>query len=96
MIDDFVYSVEAFSPAEGDGYPEPLPVGQVADNLRAVVEDARLRRKQGEEAVRLGILTADERDTWTAVGTANPSPSLKLTCRTANGSYRSPRRTVNP
>ena len=70
MIDDFVYSIEAFAPADGEGFPTPLPVEQVADNLRAVTADARSRRKQGEEAVRLGILTADERDTWTAVGTA--------------------------
>ncbi|ORX37603.1 acyltransferase ChoActase/COT/CPT [Kockovaella imperatae] len=66
MIDDFVYSVEVFSPAGSDGIPTPLPVGQIEKSLQAVVADAKARRNHGEQAVKVGVLTADDRDAWCA------------------------------
>ena len=69
MIDDFIYSVEVFNPAtDPNSYPVPLSPQEIAQNLSGVVRDARQRRRQGEEAARVGVLTADERDSWTKVG----------------------------
>ena len=68
MVDDFIYSVEVFSPAKDhNSYPIPLSPQEIAQNLSAVVRDVRQRRRQGEEATPIGVLTADERDTWTKV-----------------------------
>ena len=72
MIDDFVYSIDVFAkPESSEGIPTPLPVDEIERNIQAVVNDAKQRKTNGEEAVRAGILTADERDNWTKVGWYN-------------------------
>lgn len=68
MIDDFTYSVDVFSPpASPDDFPEPSPMADIEMRFKAAVDDAQRRRDRGEKAVEIGILTADQRDTWTAV-----------------------------
>ena len=64
MIDDFIYAIDVFSPPTSDEIPIPLPVGQIDKSLQAVVADAKARRSHGEQAVRVGVLTADDRDSW--------------------------------
>lgn len=92
MIDDFIYSIEVFTPGGEDGIPQPLSASDIAKNIRGVVDDARTRRRQGEEAVRLGILTADERDTWTQVGWTG---RMRLTFRIGRNCSLSLLRTEN-
>ncbi|WRT69787.1 uncharacterized protein IL334_006778 [Kwoniella shivajii] len=65
MIDDYIYSVDIFSPPSADGVPEPLPADQVATRFKAAVDDAKSRKDKGEKADQVGVLTADERDGWT-------------------------------
>jgi len=67
MIDDFVYSVDVFSAPGADGITEPLDVGVICGSLKSVVMEAKERRSKGEIAVPVGILTADERNSWTKV-----------------------------
>jgi carnitine O-acetyltransferase len=68
MVDDFLYSIDIFTqPNSPDNVMEPLPVGVIEQRLKAAVDDALSRLEAGEEAVKVGILTADERDTWTKV-----------------------------
>ncbi|WVR07972.1 hypothetical protein IAU60_005015 [Kwoniella sp. DSM 27419] len=65
LIDDFVYSVDIFSPGSDGGPPEPLPVAEVEKRFQAAIAEAKTRKDGGENPARVGILTADERDTWT-------------------------------
>ncbi|ORY34657.1 Choline/Carnitine o-acyltransferase-domain-containing protein [Naematelia encephala] len=66
IVNDFIYSVDVFAPASSpDDYPEPLPVAEIERRFKAVVEDAKLRESHGEVPMRVGLLTGDERDTWT-------------------------------
>ncbi|WVF68399.1 hypothetical protein IAT40_003164 [Kwoniella sp. CBS 6097] len=65
LIDDFIYSVDIFASSSPDGVPEPLPVGEVEQRFRAAVADAKSRRDAQESPATIGVLTADERDTWT-------------------------------
>jgi carnitine O-acetyltransferase len=75
MIDDFIYSIDVFPKATSpEDITEPLPVGVIEQRIRSAVDDARSRIEAGEQAVKVGILTADERDTWTKVSA--PPPSL--------------------
>lgn len=75
MIDDFIYSIDVFPKATSpEDITEPLPAGVIEQRIRSAVDDARSRIEAGEQAVKVGILTADERDTWTKVSA--PPPSL--------------------
>ncbi|GFZ49784.1 hypothetical protein JCM24511_07187 [Saitozyma sp. JCM 24511] len=66
MIDDFIYSIDVFPKATSpEDITEPLPAGVIEQRIRSAVDDARSRIEAGEQAVKVGILTADERDTWT-------------------------------
>ncbi|WVQ84423.1 hypothetical protein IAT38_006575 [Cryptococcus sp. DSM 104549] len=66
LIDDYIYAVDVFSPpAEAGGIPEPLPAGEIEARFRAAVADAKARKESGEAAPHVGVLSADERDTWT-------------------------------
>jgi hypothetical protein len=67
IIDDFYYSIDIFSPPSGDAHPEPLSVVEIEGRIRAAVENAKSRRDIGEQPPLVGILTGDERDTWTNV-----------------------------
>jgi carnitine O-acetyltransferase len=67
IVDDFYYSIDVFSPPSGGAYPEPLSVVEIEARIRAAVEDAKTRKDGGEQPPMVGILTGDERDTWTKV-----------------------------
>jgi hypothetical protein len=67
IVDDFYYSVDIFAPSSGGGYPEPLSPGEIESRLNAVVADAKARKNNGEVAPAVGILTGDERESWTQV-----------------------------
>lgn len=67
MIDNFIYSVDVFSPPGNDGVADPLEVGVICSNIKSAVSDAKKRRASGDQAPRVGLLTADERDSWTKV-----------------------------
>jgi hypothetical protein len=78
IVDDFYYSIDIFSPSEEDAHPEPLPVVEIEGKIRAAVEDAKSRKDGGEQPPLVGILTGDERDTWTNVS------RLRMNTRTIN------------
>ncbi len=42
-------------------------VGHLAKYLEAVVSDAEQRLLDGEEPISIGVLSADDRDTWSNV-----------------------------
>jgi hypothetical protein len=67
IVDDFYYSIDIFAPPNGDAHPEPLSVVDIEGRIRAAVEDAKSRKDGGEQPPMVGILTGDERDTWTTV-----------------------------
>jgi hypothetical protein len=58
LINDHVYSVDVLD-AQGNA----ISPAEIESKLWQVVEDAQ----QAGEAVRVGTLSADERDTWTKV-----------------------------
>ena len=65
MIDDFIYSIDVFGPpSPDDGVSDPLSAAEIEKELVAAVADSRTRRTNGEEPTMIGLLTADERDTW--------------------------------
>ena len=67
IVDDFYYSVDVFSPSSAGASPEPLAVVEIEGRIRAAVEDAKTRKDRGEKPDMVGILTGDERDSWTKV-----------------------------
>ena len=66
-MDDFYYSIDVFAPPTGEAVPEPLSLVEIEAKIRAAVEDAKSRKDGGEQPPMVGILTGDERDTWTKV-----------------------------
>ena len=71
MIDDFMYAIDVFAPPTSDGaVPEPLPAAEIERRFAAAVEDVQTRRQSGEEPPKIGLLTADERDTWMKVSSS--------------------------
>ena len=68
MVDDFIYSVDVFERSKTvEAVPEPLSAAAIERRLQAAVQDARDRRNAQESPAKVGLLTADERDTWTKV-----------------------------
>jgi carnitine O-acetyltransferase len=68
LVDDFAYSVDICDPVEKAGdVPTVLSAQVIRDRLKSVADDAKRRLDKGEKPVRVGILTGDERDTWTKV-----------------------------
>jgi hypothetical protein len=89
IVDDFYYSIDIFAPPNGgDAHPEPLSVVDIEGRIRAAVEDAKSRKDGGERPPMVGILTGDERDTWTTVSCMSLW-ILKLSCRTEKRSFTS-------
>lgn len=75
IIDDFYYSIDIFAPPSDGAHPEPLSVVKIEARIRAAVEDARSRKDGGEQPPMVGILTGDERDSWTKVSHKTIIPS---------------------
>jgi hypothetical protein len=92
IVDDFYYSTDIFAPSNGDAHPEPLSVVDIEGRIRAAVEDAKSRKDGGEKPPMVGILTGDERDTWTTVSFTY-SRIVKLICRIGRRFYTSHLRT---
>ncbi|KAL7423876.1 hypothetical protein Q5752_001461 [Cryptotrichosporon argae] len=88
LIDDMVYSVDVFAPPVDGDAPEPLSVPDVEGALSAAVADAKARKEAGEKAPLIGVLTADERDTWTRNREAllNLSPVNRATLESISSS----------
>ncbi|EGN98888.1 hypothetical protein SERLA73DRAFT_54801 [Serpula lacrymans var. lacrymans S7.3] len=61
MVHDFCYAVEVY-----DSHNRQIPVDVIEQRLREVVNDVSNRIERGDVAVPVGVLTADERDTWAA------------------------------
>jgi len=70
MVHDWCYSVVVYGPPPSDNPSAPLtllPVGEIEAHLRAVVLDVESRLSNGEKALPVGVLSADERDRWAKV-----------------------------
>lgn len=63
-IADFVYSVDVFEKVPQGQIPDALPVAEIESLLQAAVADAKARIDKGERPAQVGILTADDRDSW--------------------------------
>jgi len=64
MAHDFFYTVRVVNPESG----APLDVDEIERGIRCIVLDVLRRKGRGETAVRVGVLSADERDEWAKVG----------------------------
>lgn len=60
MAHDFFYALQVADLKTG----APLGVDDIEWGIRKIVEDVLKRREQGETAVRVGVLSSDERNTW--------------------------------
>ncbi|KAI0367761.1 acyltransferase ChoActase/COT/CPT [Pilatotrama ljubarskyi] len=59
MLNDWMYAVEVMASDRS-----PLPAALIEDRLRAAVADAEARRRKGERAVPVSVLTTNDRDRW--------------------------------
>jgi hypothetical protein len=62
MLKDWIYSVEIL-----DKSGVLASVKDIEQHLREIVQDVQQREARGEKPVKMGILTADERDAWAKV-----------------------------
>lgn len=67
IIDDFYYSVDVFGPSASGEHPQPLEEAEIERRFKAAVEDAKSRQERGERASPVGVLSGDDRDTWSTV-----------------------------
>jgi carnitine O-acetyltransferase len=67
MIHDWCYSVVVYDPPVGDSPSKLSSPGEIEARIRAVVLDVETRLQNGEKAVPIGILSADDRDRWSKV-----------------------------
>lgn len=62
MVHDWCYGVEVY-----DSCFNRVPAVEIEQRLKAVVKDVEARIESREKAVPVGVLSADERDTWAKV-----------------------------
>ncbi|KAJ7227298.1 acyltransferase ChoActase/COT/CPT [Mycena pura] len=62
MIYGWCYAITVYNPTSP---PQLVEVQELEKRIRSAVVDAQQRLVSGEEAIRIGALTADERDRWT-------------------------------
>jgi hypothetical protein len=67
MVHDWCYSVVVYDPPVGDSPPKLSLPGEIEARIRAVVLDVETRLQNGEKAVPIGVLSADDRDRWSKV-----------------------------
>lgn len=67
MIHNWCYSVVVYQIEESTSQPILLSPGEIETRLRAVVLDVEMRLANGEKALPIGVLSADERDRWAKV-----------------------------
>ncbi|KAL4075558.1 acyltransferase ChoActase/COT/CPT [Scleroderma citrinum] len=60
MAHDFFYALRVVDPESG----APLEVDAIERRMRSIVLDVLRRKGQGDTAVRVGVLSSDERDEW--------------------------------
>ena len=67
MVHDWCYSVVVYDPPVGNS-PQKLSLPrEIESRIRAVVLDVETRLQNGEKAVPIGVLSADDRDRWSKV-----------------------------
>ena len=62
MIGDFIYAIQVYS---ADGIPSSPDV--IERRLHSAVQDYHTRVSAGEKVPPVGLMTSDERDSWTVV-----------------------------
>ena len=76
MVHGWCYSVVVYDPSIGDSPQKLSSLGEIETRIRAVVLDVETRLQNGEKAVPIGVLSADDRDHWANVS----SSSLSVNC----------------
>ncbi|KAF8896423.1 carnitine acetyltransferase [Infundibulicybe gibba] len=66
MIHNWFYTVTVTRPTSDPARPELIPVREIETQIHGVVLDVERRLADGERAVPIGILSADQRDLWAA------------------------------
>lgn len=67
-IHNFFYTITVYDPpSNSDKFPTLKSVSEIDAQIRAVVLDVEQRLASGEQAVPIGILSADDRDKWALV-----------------------------
>ena len=64
MAHDFFYTLRVVEAESG----APLDVDKIECGIRCIVLDVLRRKRKGETAVRVGVLSSDDRDKWAKVG----------------------------
>ena len=64
MAHDFFYTLRIVEVESG----APLDVDKIECGIRCIVLDVLRRKRKGETAVRVGVLSSDDRDEWAKVG----------------------------
>jgi hypothetical protein len=68
MLHNWFYTITVYHPPESSSSrPRLLEPCEIASQLRAIMFDAEQRLADGERAVPIGILSADDRDRWSEV-----------------------------
>ncbi|KIM64248.1 hypothetical protein SCLCIDRAFT_115593 [Scleroderma citrinum Foug A] len=73
MAHDFFYTLRVVEAKNGT----PLGVDEIERGIRCIILDVLRRRRKGETAVRVGVLSSDDRDEWAKNYTLLRSLSLK-------------------
>jgi hypothetical protein len=76
MLHDWCYGVEVY-----DSNLNRVPVVEIERRLKAMVKDVDSRIRRWEKAVPVGLLSADDRDTWAKVNFVLTTTSLKWLMR---------------
>ena len=82
MIHNWCYSISVYHPpTSANSLPQPIKPRGIESQIHAVVSDVEHRLANGETAVPIGALSADQRDQWAEARLFFPScPLLMLTC----------------
>jgi len=73
MIHNWCYSMVVYQPSSSENPPSQytlLQPGEIEAHFRAIVLDVESRLANGEKALPVGVLSADERDRWAEVCTS--------------------------
>ena len=63
MAHDFFYTLRVVEAKNGT----PLGVDEIERGIRYIVLDVLRRKRKGETAVKVGVLSSDDRDEWANV-----------------------------
>ncbi|KAF8632251.1 hypothetical protein AX15_001998 [Amanita polypyramis BW_CC] len=65
MLHNWFYTITVYRPPDSSSLPQLLLPSEIESQLCAIVQDVERRLANGERAVPIGILSADERNRWT-------------------------------